>query len=291
MSPARKPTPSKKKTTAKKSTAKKTARKPVAKKTAAKKTTARSTRKPVAKKTAAKKTPAKKTTTKKTTAKSTRKPVAKKTAAKKTTAKKPVAKKTAVKKTTAKKPVAKKTSAKATPKKTASAGTATGAKKVVEQAPVTRPPLKRGEKPVFKTPIRKLPVKKTRPARPAKLDAEALKRIRQQLTDERADLVKQQEELEEDTFTGTQSDLTGEVGLDEDFADAGTATFERERDLSIRNNIRDLILQIDRAVSRIDDGSYGTCERCGKPIDAARLKALPHASLCLDCKRREERVR
>src|SRR5687768_406586 len=109
--------------------------------------------------------------------------------------------------------------------------------------------------------------------------------------EERADLVRQQEELEEDTFTGTQSDLTGEVGLDEDFADAGTATFDRERDLSIRNNIRDLISQIDRAVSRIDDRSYGTCERCGRPIDAARLKALPHASLCLDCKRREERVR
>jgi DnaK suppressor protein len=134
-------------------------------------------------------------------------------------------------------------------------------------------------------------VKKTRAARPAKFDAEALRRIRQQLIEERADLARQQEELEEDTFTGTQSDLTGEVGLDEDFADAGTATFDRERDLSIRNNIRDLILQIDRAVSRIDDGSYGTCERCGRPIDAARLKALPHASLCLDCKRREERVR
>ena len=60
---------------------------------------------------------------------------------------------------------------------------------------------------------------------------------------------------------------------------------------TVRNNIRDLISQIDRAVSRIDDKSYGTCERCGRPIDAARLKALPHASLCLDCKRREERVR
>lgn len=97
--------------------------------------------------------------------------------------------------------------------------------------------------------------------------------------------------MEEDSFEGTQSDLTGEVGLDEDFADAGTATFERERDLSLQNNIRDLIDQITRAIRRIDDGTYGTCERCGRPIDAARLKALPHALLCMDCKRREERAR
>ncbi|MGH2700959.1 MAG: TraR/DksA family transcriptional regulator [Actinomycetota bacterium] len=85
--------------------------------------------------------------------------------------------------------------------------------------------------------------------------------------------------------------MTGEVGLDDDFADAGSATFERERDLSIQNNIRDLIDQTTRAIQRIDDGNYGTCERCGNPIEAARLKALPHALLCMDCKRREERAR
>jgi DnaK suppressor protein len=103
--------------------------------------------------------------------------------------------------------------------------------------------------------------------------------------------LRQQAELEADSFDATQSDMTGEVGLDEDFADAGTATFDRERDLSIRNNISDLIDQITRAIRRIDDGSYGTCERCGRPIDAARLRALPHALLCMDCKRREERAR
>lgn len=79
--------------------------------------------------------------------------------------------------------------------------------------------------------------------------------------------------------------------MDQDFADAGTATFDRERDFSIRNNIQDLVDQMTRAIARIDEGSYGTCERCGRPIDAARLRALPHALLCLDCKRREERER
>jgi RNA polymerase-binding protein DksA len=263
VSPSRKPTSSRSGASRKKTSAKKTT----------KKTTRASARKP-ARSTGAKKT--------------TRKTTAKKTAAKKAS-RKPAAKKKTTRKTAAKKTTIKKTTARTAPAGR-SAGTATGDKRAVEAAPARKLSGRR-VKPTFKTPIRKLPVKKTRPARPAKLDAEALKKIREQLESERADLVRQQEELEEDSFEGTQSELTGEVGLDEDFADAGTATFDRERDLSIRNNIRDLIEQIDRAIRRIDENTYGSCERCGRPIDAARLKALPHASLCLDCKRREERVR
>ncbi|MDQ3662502.1 MAG: TraR/DksA C4-type zinc finger protein [Actinomycetota bacterium] len=107
----------------------------------------------------------------------------------------------------------------------------------------------------------------------------------------RVELERQIAEIDLETFKSTQSDLSGEVSLSEDFADAGTATFDRERDLSLQNNSRDLIAQIDKALRRIDDGSYGTCERCGRSITAARLQALPHVSLCQDCKRREERVR
>lgn len=127
--------------------------------------------------------------------------------------------------------------------------------------------------------------------RPAKLDKKMLKEIRTTLETERAQLQKQQDELDSAAFEDTQSEASGEVGMDQDFADAGTATFDRERDLSIRNNIQDLVEQMTRAIARIDEGSYGTCERCGRPIDAARLRALPHALLCMDCKRREERAR
>ncbi|MDQ3987127.1 MAG: TraR/DksA family transcriptional regulator [Actinomycetota bacterium] len=127
--------------------------------------------------------------------------------------------------------------------------------------------------------------------RPAKFTSEQLAKIREQLVGEKKDLERQLEEIEEESFKGTQSDLTGEVGLNEDFADAGSATFDRENALSIRNNISDLVDQITRAIRRIDEETYGKCERCGNPIDAARLKALPHASLCMDCKRREERAR
>ena len=128
-------------------------------------------------------------------------------------------------------------------------------------------------------------------ARGAKFDKAQLAAIRKQLETEKKGLQKQLDELRADSFDGTQSDMTGEVGSDDDFADAGSATFERERDLSIQNNIRDLMDQMTRAIRHIDDGNYGTCERCGNPIEAARLKALPHALLCMDCKRREERAR
>ena len=127
--------------------------------------------------------------------------------------------------------------------------------------------------------------------RAAKLTPEQLNKIKASLGEKKIELEERQRELDEASFDATQSDITGEVGLDEDFADAGTATFERERDLSIRNNIRDLIDQVERAIQRIEDGAYGTCERCSNPIDATRLRELLHASLCLDCKRREERAR
>jgi len=71
------------------------------------------------------------------------------------------------------------------------------------------------------------------------------------------------------------------VSFDEENADAGTFTFERERDLSIENNVRDLLGKIDRALARMDEGAYGICSRCGKPIEKARLKALPYVDLCI----------
>ena len=101
------------------------------------------------------------------------------------------------------------------------------------------------------------------------------------LVSERDELQAQMTTIEEDTFAVTQSDMSGDVGLDDESADAGTATFEREKDLSIENNVRDLLQKIDRAIKRVEDGTYGMCERCGKPIEKARIKALPYVDLCI----------
>ena len=74
-----------------------------------------------------------------------------------------------------------------------------------------------------------------------------------------------------------------------DEADAGTKTFEREHEMSLANNSRDLLVQVERALGRLAAGTYGRCENCGTPIPKARLQAFPRATLCVTCKQREER--
>jgi DnaK suppressor protein len=117
-----------------------------------------------------------------------------------------------------------------------------------------------------------------------------LSELRKRLEAEREELQRQATEIEESSLGTSQSELTGEVSFDEEYADAGTATFERERDLSLTNNIRDLTDKVDRALERITEGTYGLCERCGKPIEKARIKALPYATLCIKDKQAEERA-
>jgi DnaK suppressor protein len=82
-------------------------------------------------------------------------------------------------------------------------------------------------------------------------------------------------------------DAVGDAG--DDSADAGAKTFQREHELALTQNARELLAQIERALARIEEGSYGVCESCGEPIGKARLQAFPRAVLCVSCKQREER--
>jgi DnaK suppressor protein len=81
--------------------------------------------------------------------------------------------------------------------------------------------------------------------------------------------------------------LTDSAGDDQ--ADTGTKTFEREQEISLANNILERINQVERALERLDEGSYGWCERCGNQIPVERLAAFPSATLCVTCKQLEER--
>jgi RNA polymerase-binding protein DksA len=78
-------------------------------------------------------------------------------------------------------------------------------------------------------------------------------------------------------------------GAGNDQADVGSTTFERDHEMSLANNARDMLAQTERALARIDDATYGVCESCGEPIGKMRLMAFPRATLCLSCKQREER--
>ena len=78
-------------------------------------------------------------------------------------------------------------------------------------------------------------------------------------------------------------------GAGDDQADIGAMTFEREQEQSIAANRQLLLTQIEHAIERIDSGTYGICEDCGKPIPNARLRALPMATLDAECKAKAER--
>jgi RNA polymerase-binding protein DksA len=75
----------------------------------------------------------------------------------------------------------------------------------------------------------------------------------------------------------------------DDQADAGTRTFEREQEISLAAGTAEKLAQVDRALRRLADGSYGVCENCGAPIGKLRLQAFPRATLCLSCKESQER--
>jgi DnaK suppressor protein len=117
-----------------------------------------------------------------------------------------------------------------------------------------------------------------------------LQAYRRRLEAELAELNSQRAELEESTGASL-ADATGEVGFDEEFADAGSFTFQRERDLSLVGNARDLIDKVEDALARIEAGGFGRCEACGGPIEAERLDALPYATLCLADARQRVRLR
>lgn len=255
----------------------------VAKKTAAEKSTTPAdkadAKQPPAKRTAPKKAAAKKpaagtATPEKATA---RKAAPKRAATKKTAAKKTVVKKTAAKKAAKKAPAkkaavpAKKTGAKTVvAKKTAAASaTAHGKDSAVPMARVAAAPgelaVRPGEDPW--TP-------------------EEVAAARTELMDETARL-----RLEivsaEDAIAGLMRDSGDGAGDDE--ADTGSKNITREHELALASNAREMLHQTERALGRLDAGTYGLCENCGNPIGKARMQAFPRATLCVECKQQQER--
>jgi len=306
-----------KKAPAKKAPAKKApAKKAPAKKVAAKKAPAKKAaiKKPVVKKAQAKKAPAKKAPAKKAPAKkvAAKKAPVKKAAAKKAPAKKaPVKKapakkapvqKVAPKKVAAQKPAEKKAaSAKATSKKAAAvASGAEGVAEVVEAPPA----------PVIKKfgNVVEMPKKKAKPVpgitkviSPGPQIGPKVLVVREDESPwTKAELKQIRAALHQDESRLLEEIDTAEIGLadlirdsgdgaGDDQADAGSKTFEREHEMSLANNAREMLLQVRHALGRIDDGSYGVCEGCGNAVGKLRLQAFPRATLCMACKVAEER--
>jgi RNA polymerase-binding protein DksA len=81
----------------------------------------------------------------------------------------------------------------------------------------------------------------------------------------------------------------GGDGAGDDQADTGAKAFERDQEMTLLANARDMLFQTRHALERIEAGTYGTCENCGGPIGKARLQAFPRATYCVACKQKQER--
>lgn len=120
------------------------------------------------------------------------------------------------------------------------------------------------------------------------MDQQKMNQFKKKLLAEKARLEEELKEMEVGNLSESQSETSGENSYEDHFADSGTATFERERDLSLERNIKDLLQRVEAALKNLEKGTFGICRRCGEEIDPARLKALPYADLCITCKRKEE---
>jgi DnaK suppressor protein len=107
---------------------------------------------------------------------------------------------------------------------------------------------------------------------------------RAELISERASYVEAAESLLHEAEMLAEDMEPGDIQFDEESGEGDTLNVERERDLALSAQARAAVDEIDRALAKMDAGTYGVCERCGKDIPKARLKALPYASLCVACK-------
>jgi DnaK suppressor protein len=106
-------------------------------------------------------------------------------------------------------------------------------------------------------------------------------RARQELTNERTKLQQQLQRLEAVEYDS--------IGYGNHIADDATDAFEQTVGVALRREVEATLEEVERALSKLDDGTYGLCEACGARIDRARLEARPYAKYCLNCQSRTER--
>jgi len=233
-------------------------------------------------------------------------------AAKKSTAKKPAGKQTVA----AKKPAAKKAPAKAAPSKKAPAKAAPAKKASAKSAPAKKAPAKTvAKKAPAKTVTKKtdkVDAKKAAPSKaagarkktvicelsgfevtpgPANLSPKTLDRLKHKLQEEKQRLLHQADDLAAEAEQLARDREAGDTQFDEESGEGDTINIERERDLLLSASAQQIVDEIDRALERIANGTYGLCLPAGRRINIERLEALPYAETCVDCKARAERRR
>ena len=117
---------------------------------------------------------------------------------------------------------------------------------------------------------------------------EQVKQFRQLLITERAKLAEEIKTIAREAATSPR-DASGDLSAyTVHMADMAADTYDRELSMNLVSSEQEILYQIDDALKRLDDGSFGVCQQCSQPIAMSRLKAVPYASLCITCQRAKE---
>jgi RNA polymerase-binding protein DksA len=232
------------------------------------------------------------------------KPAKQSGASKPAAAKKAASRSAAKKQSPAKKAVARKVVAKASPRKPT-------AKKLTVKKAASKPSSKKVVAPK-PAPAKKAAAVKAAPAKAAaarkktvicelsgfevtpsapNLSPKTLERLRQKLIEEKQRLLHQADELAAEAEQLARDREAGDTQFDEESGEGDTVNIERERDLLLSSQARQVVEAIDTALTRIKRGTYGVCRYAGRKIPLERLEAIPWADVCVDCKARAERRR
>ncbi|MFC3495191.1 TraR/DksA family transcriptional regulator [Glycomyces rhizosphaerae] len=145
-------------------------------------------------------------------------------------------------------------------------------------------------------PAAKKAAKKAAPAAPASAEETEAQQLRTESEQaelraalkERLDELVEEQQRYSDSITLAQRERLSDTAGD-DQVDSGSKTVEHEHEVAVADSLSERIRQVSHALERLDEGTYGFCEKCGKPIPAARLAAFPSATLDVGCKQLEER--
>ena len=134
--------------------------------------------------------------------------------------------------------------------------------------------------------------KKTKAAKKPKikrLSAKELDLFKKNVLKFRSELIEQIRDISENTLMKSQKDISGDIsGYSLHMADMASDNYERDFNLNLVSSERKVLLEIEDALKRIDDKTYGVCSSCGKFISKSRLKAIPYARYCTKCKNKLE---
>jgi DnaK suppressor protein len=123
-----------------------------------------------------------------------------------------------------------------------------------------------------------------------KLNKKELAVYKKLITKRKNEIVDAIERISEDTLKKSQKDASGDIsGYTFHMADVATDNYDREFSLGLASNDRQSLYELDDALKRIEDGTFGFCEECKSGLTKARLKALPYARLCLNCQQKREK--